>query len=153
LEKFIVEKAKVLNETNSEHEKQEAIKEIKIENLKIEDLYLDFTLPGYPEMELVQNGKAIMLSILNVEQYVQAIIDMTVGSGVKAQVDAFRKGFNRVFPIKDLHCFSIQELVALMGGEKKEDWSLKGILIFNNSKFLTSVFSQIMAIREIRSLF
>ncbi len=132
LEKFKAEKTRILATPGSELEKQDYLKDITVENTKIEDLYLEFTLPGYPEIELVENGKDTMLSIVNVEQYIAAIVDMTVGSGVKAQVDAFRKGFNRVFPIKDLHCFSITELVVLMGGEQKEDWSLKGIILFFN---------------------
>lgn len=129
LEKFKEEKARILEGPGMEAEKDLALREITVENMKIEDLYLDFTLPGYPDVDLVENGKNTMLSIFNVEQYIMAIIEMTVGSGIKAQVDSFRRGFNRVFPVKDLRCFSIQELALLMGGEQKEDWSLKGIVV------------------------
>ena len=105
------------------------MKGILVDNLKIDDLYLDFTLPGYPEIELMKNGKEIMLSIFNVDDYIERVLDATVGSGIKSQIDAFRKGFNKVFPIRDLHCFNIQELVTLMGGSQVEDWSLKGKFI------------------------
>lgn len=32
----------------------------------------------------------------NVEQYLAAVVDATLGSGVAAQVEAFRAGFNEV---------------------------------------------------------
>ena len=64
-----------------------------------------------------------MVSIDNVEDYVNRIVDYTVGQGIRTQVRAFRKGFNRVFPVRDLHSFSTSELVIIMGGSAKEDWS------------------------------
>jgi E3 ubiquitin-protein ligase TRIP12 len=128
LDEFKLEKHKIQNGPGSQAEKDSAIKSIAINCMGIDDMCLDFTLPGYPDIELVENGKEIMVSILNVDQYIERIIDMSVGSGIKSQIDSFRRGFNRVFPIKDLHCFSIQELLVLLGGEQKEDWSLKGIL-------------------------
>lgn len=129
LEKFKAAKTKIIEGSESETEKDRAMRNLTVENMKIADLFLDFTLPGYPDIDLIENGKNTMLSIFNLEQYIEAIVDMTVGSGIKAQIDSFRRGFNRVFPIKDLRCFSIKELAVLMGGEQKEDWSLKGIIL------------------------
>lgn len=91
--------------------------------VRIEDLSLDFTLPGYPEIELVPNGAQVMLTIDNVDQYLDRVIDMTLGSGVRRQVDAFRTGFSQVFPYSALSAFTPDELCSLFG-RVEEDWSL-----------------------------
>lgn len=100
------------------------IQNITIDNgVCIEDLSLDFTLPGYPDIDLVPNGSQVMLTIDNVDQYLDRVIDMTLGSGVRRQVDAFRTGFSQVFPYSALSAFTPDELCALFG-RVDEDWSL-----------------------------
>lgn len=106
------------------------IQSVTIDNgVCIEDLSLDFTLPGYPDIELVPNGSQIMLTIDNVDQYLDHVIDMTLGSGVRRQVDAFRTGFSQVFPYSALSAFTPDELCALFG-RVDEDWSLASKLFF-----------------------
>jgi E3 ubiquitin-protein ligase TRIP12 len=97
---------------------------IVINDVKIDDLTLDFTLPGYPEIELIANGSQIRVTIDNVDSYLERVIDMTLGSGVRRQVDAFRTGFSQVFPYSALSAFTPDELVALFG-RVEEDWSLE----------------------------
>jgi E3 ubiquitin-protein ligase TRIP12 len=100
---------------------------IVVDNGTLEDLALDFTLPGYPEIELVPNGSHTPVTIYNVESYLDKVIDMTLGCGVKRQVDAFRTGFSQVFPYSALSAFTPDELVALFG-RVDEDWSLETLM-------------------------
>lgn len=101
------------------------MEKIVIDNgIQIEDLSLDFTLPGYPEIELIPDGSQIMLTLDNVDLYLEKVIDMTLGSGVRRQVDAFRAGFSQVFPYSALSAFTPDELVTLFG-RVDEDWSLE----------------------------
>ena len=100
---------------------------IVVDNTTIDDLALDFTLPGYPEIELIPNGSHISVTIDNVESYLDKVIDMTLGRGVKRQVDAFRTGFSQVFPYSALSAFTPDELVTLFG-RVEEDWSLESKL-------------------------
>ena len=104
-----------------------AIQEIAIHGVRIEDLSLDFTLPGYPNIELVKNGGNIQVTIDNVSSYVDKVIDMTLGSGVQRQVDAFRAGFSQVFSYSALRAFTPSELVMLFG-RVEEDWSIESKL-------------------------
>lgn len=100
---------------------------ISIEGVRLDDLCLDFTLPGYPGIELETNGSQKRVTIDNVDAYLDKVIDMTLGSGVRAQVDAFRTGFSQVFPYTALSAFTPAELVALFG-KVNEDWSLESTL-------------------------
>lgn len=111
----------------SADQKTQAIKDIRIKDASIEDLGLDFTLPGYPTIELQSNGADIDVTIDNVEQYVEKVIDFTLGQGVQKQVDAFCAGFSQVFPYSALKAFTPDELVMLFG-RAEEDWSLETLM-------------------------
>lgn len=92
-----------------------------IDIVNVEDLALDFTLPGY-DIELRPGGRDIPVTSKNVEQYVDEVLDAIIGSGVQPQAKAFREGFSKVFPITDLQAFSADELVILFGNSD-EDWT------------------------------
>lgn len=94
----------------------------------VDDMCLDFTLPGYANIHLVQNGDSVKVNAANLEEYVKLVIDFTVGRGVKKQIEAFRKGMNLVFSVSDLKFFSIQELLLLFTGDD-QDWSYSGIVL------------------------
>ncbi|RFU80245.1 e3 ubiquitin- ligase trip12 [Trichoderma arundinaceum] len=100
---------------------------IMIDNVKLDDLCLDFTLPGYPDIELEEHGSLKRVTIENVDMYLEKVIDMTLGTGVKRQIDAFRTGFSQVFPYTALRAFTPDELVSLFG-QVDEDWSLETLM-------------------------
>ena len=125
---FANEKKKIdENPQLSAAKKTLAVQEIAIHGVRIEDLSLDFTLPGYPAIELVKNGGNIHVTIDNVSSYVDKVIDLTLGSGVQRQVDAFRAGFSQVFSYSSLRAFTPNELVMLFG-RVEEDWSIESKL-------------------------
>jgi len=95
----------------------------KIEKVNIEDLVLDFTIPGY-DIELRPNGRDILVTSENVNEYVAEVLDAILGKGAAIQAKAFRDGFSKVFPITDLRAFSADELVMLFGNSD-EDWSIE----------------------------
>jgi len=91
------------------------------------DLGLDFTLPGQPEVELVADGAAKDVTLDNVGEYVQRVLEVYLADGVKAQVAAFRSGFSTVFPISRLAAFSPDELDVLLNGSR-ERWEVATIV-------------------------
>ena len=118
-------------------EKAAAISAITINNTQIEDLSLDFTLPGYPEIELIPGGCQKSVTIDNVGTYVEKVVSMTLEEGVRRQVEAFRRGFSQVFPYSALSAFTPDELVSLFG-RVEEDWSLESRSLFYRSKMYVS---------------
>ncbi|SPO04901.1 related to rat ubiquitin ligase Nedd4 [Cephalotrichum gorgonifer] len=128
IKKFATAKKEIDEDPNrTPAEKVAATENIIVHDTKIDDLCLDFTLPGYPEIELVPSGSQIRVTISNVEDYLDRVIDMTLGSGVRRQIDAFRTGFTRVFPYSALSAFTPDELVSLFG-RVDEDWSLETLM-------------------------
>ncbi|XXG81111.1 hypothetical protein AAC387_Pa09g1820 [Persea americana] len=88
---------------------------------RIEDLCLDFTLPGYNDYKLGSTPDYKMVNSLNLEEYISLIVDATVKSGISKQVEAFKTGFNQVFPLKALQIFTEDEIERLLCGEQ-ETW-------------------------------
>lgn len=115
------------DKTYSKQEKSRAIENVVVDGVRVEDLSLDFTLPGFPDIDLIPDGSNISLTIHNVEQYVERVIDMTLGSGVRRQVEAFRAGFSLVFPYHALRAFTPSELIMLFG-RTEEDWSIETLM-------------------------
>ncbi|KAJ5237508.1 hypothetical protein N7489_007599 [Penicillium chrysogenum] len=115
------------NRSLSPAHKIEAVQNITVHGAHVDDLGLDFTLPGYPAIELIPGGTDVPLTIENVDIYIERVIDMTLGSGVRRQVDAFRAGFSQVFPFSSLRAFTPSELVMLFG-QAEEDWSIETLM-------------------------
>ncbi|KAL7265164.1 hypothetical protein ACSBR1_003011 [Camellia fascicularis] len=96
-------------------------------NTTIEDLSLDFSLPGYPGYTLTSGPDPKLVNMTNLEEYVSLIVDATINAGVCRQMQAFKSGFNQVFPIKHLQVFSEEELERLLCGER-EFWTSNELL-------------------------
>jgi E3 ubiquitin-protein ligase TRIP12 len=125
LKQFTDAKKQVDTDSNlTATQKEKALQNIVIQDSRVEDLALDFTLPGYSKIGLMDKGADISVTIDNVDAYVDKVLDFTLGSGVQRQVDAFRAGFTEVFPYSALKAFTPDELVMLFG-RTDEDWSLE----------------------------
>ena len=72
----------------------------------VEDLGLDFTLPGYPNIELRKGGRDMSVNLDNLANYVTLVSHWMLIEGVSTQMEAVREGFNSVFPISSLGEFS-----------------------------------------------
>jgi E3 ubiquitin-protein ligase TRIP12 len=73
--------------------------DLTYKNVKLEDLCLDFTLPGNPEYELVPGGSEKPVTLESLGEYVSLVADATLKSGIAKQIEAFKSGINEV-------CFS-----------------------------------------------
>ncbi len=61
-----------------------------IDGVPIEDLCLTFVVPGYPEYILKAGGADETVTAGNVDEYITAVMDATLGSGIKIQMASFR---------------------------------------------------------------
>ncbi|KAG6386395.1 hypothetical protein SASPL_155294 [Salvia splendens] len=98
--------------------------ELRFRGALIEDLCLDFSLPGYPDYVLKPGNDIVDASSL--EDYISLVIDATIGTGIMRQMEAFRSGFNEVFDISTLQIFSPNELDYLLCG-RRELWKAESL--------------------------
>lgn len=50
---------------------QQALESLNMNGCSVEDLGLDFTLPGFPNIELKKGGKDVPVTIYNLEEYLR----------------------------------------------------------------------------------
>ncbi|XP_055082036.1 E3 ubiquitin-protein ligase TRIP12 isoform X2 [Periophthalmus magnuspinnatus] len=107
---------------------QQALESLNMNGCSVEDLGLDFTLPGFPNIELKKGGKDIAVTIYNLEEYLRLVVYWTLNEGVSRQFESFREGFESVFPLHHLQYFYPEELDQLLCGSKSETWDVKTLM-------------------------
>ncbi|KAI7885357.1 hypothetical protein K492DRAFT_123830 [Lichtheimia hyalospora FSU 10163] len=124
LQDFVDEKQAILSDTSmTAVKKASALRTI---HSHLNELCLDFTLPGHPEIMLQEHGENMAVTIDNVNDYMDMLLDMLVGSGIREQMAMFRKGFTSIFDLDHLKILAPEELVSLFGNSV-EDWSYSTI--------------------------
>ncbi|XP_069194933.1 E3 ubiquitin-protein ligase TRIP12 isoform X12 [Procambarus clarkii] len=107
-------------------ELQTRLDALTVDGCSVEDLALTFTLPGYPNIEFRKGGSDISVTINNLDQYLQLVIEWLVREGVRRQMEALREGFECVFPLTQLHVFYPEELEQLFcGSSDASQWDMK----------------------------
>ncbi|KAK1899360.1 E3 ubiquitin-protein ligase TRIP12 [Dissostichus eleginoides] len=107
---------------------QQGLESLNMNGCSVEDLGLDFTLPGYPNIELKKGGKDFPVTIYNLEEYLRLVVYWTLNEGVSRQFESFREGFESVFPLHHLQYFYPEELDQLLCGSKSETWDVKTLM-------------------------
>ncbi|ERN00443.1 hypothetical protein AMTR_s00100p00119160 [Amborella trichopoda] len=115
----LVHKKEYLESMPGDH--RELISDLRFRGAPIEDLCLDFTLPGYSDYILKEGAESTMVDIHNLDEYITLVVDATVRTGIMRQMEAFRAGFNQVFDITSLQIFTPTELDYLLCG-RRELW-------------------------------
>jgi E3 ubiquitin-protein ligase TRIP12 len=84
-----------------------------LDGAAIEDLCLNFTLPGYASYELMPGGADVAVKTENCEAYCDLVVAATLERGVRAQLDAFVAAFDTIFDSRKLQCmYEVWHLAA-----------------------------------------
>ncbi|XP_066922502.1 E3 ubiquitin-protein ligase HECTD1-like [Clytia hemisphaerica] len=108
---------------------------------KLEDLGLTFqyvpssTVYGFDAVDLKPNGANETLTGENVEEYIELLKDFTMHKGIAMQLEAFRSGFNRVFPMERLHAFKPNEVRLMLCGEQAPQWTYEELMMYTEPKY------------------
>ncbi|XP_020611050.1 E3 ubiquitin-protein ligase TRIP12-like isoform X1 [Orbicella faveolata] len=123
----VVQKKRQLEQDSSHtaDSRQLAVESLTLDGTPIEDLGLSFALPGHPDIELKRGGKDMTVTIHDLEEYVKLVVQWTLVTGVRRQMDALREGFNSVLPLSNLTSFSYTEMELVLCGNVAEKWDIK----------------------------
>lgn len=122
-QKETIEKDQILRP----HEKAQLIESLNLDGCLISDLGLVFELPGYENIELRKGGSEISVTTYNLDQYIKLVVHWFLYEGVFRQMEAFREGFESVFPPSQLRLFFPEELEAVFCGHAQSggQWDVK----------------------------
>ncbi|KAF5283720.1 hypothetical protein FQR65_LT13755 [Abscondita terminalis] len=118
------------NMETSSDDKALEIEKLSFDGCPIEDLNLDFVMPGY-NFDLMKNGKNTQVTINNMHLYTNLVTHWFLVEGVNRQMEALREGFESVFPIQNLKMFHPEELEAVFCGNPRESvsgWDVKTLM-------------------------
>ena len=115
-------KLQILEDHQDADIREKHIKRLDLKGVRIEDLHLNFTLPGYEQIELKPNGKNIIVNVDNIENYLSLVAEQMLLQ--HCQATAFRKGFAKLIPIEALNAFEIEELESVICGKGTEVWEI-----------------------------
>eukprot|EP00727_Mastigamoeba_balamuthi_P003833 m51a1_g13447 putative protein (543) ;mRNA; r:502-2289 len=86
----------------------------------VRDLDLDFTFPGVPDWELIENGSSVQVTLGNVAEYLALVTRAFFNGG--GALESFRKGFELVFSMSSLRVFATaDELRSALCGDGGDD--------------------------------
>ncbi|RDD46629.1 E3 ubiquitin-protein ligase TRIP12 [Trichoplax sp. H2] len=125
LHSILIEKTRIENDSSNSKENVANLR--KLEET-VDDLCLDFTLPGQPNFELKKNSKNMSVSLENLEDYLQLVIHWTLIEGVSKQMTAFKEGFESIFPLSKLQIFYPYEINLLFSGKELEKFNMKDLI-------------------------
>ncbi|KAF0309964.1 E3 ubiquitin-protein ligase TRIP12 [Amphibalanus amphitrite] len=111
----------------SDEQRRAALAALTVDGCAVEQLGLDFTLPGYPDIELRRGGRAEPVTAANLEQYVKLLTHWILIEGVHKQMEAFREGFESVAPLDNLAMFQPEELDQLFCGTQDALWDRQSL--------------------------
>ena len=81
-------------------------------------------LAGCVEYELREKGNQSIVRTSTLELYIEAVVRATLHDGIESQMQAFREGFEEVFPLDVLDCFYEDEMDVLLRGVQ-ERWTVQ----------------------------
>lgn len=109
-------------------------------SVAIEDLALTMTYSPsskvfqHDQMELIENGSDITVTAENAREYTSLTINYCLNQGIHRQLEAFKSGFSKVFPMEKLHVFSPEEMRAMLCGEQNPQWAREDLLSYTEPK-------------------
>jgi hypothetical protein len=83
---------------------------LNIDGKKVEELGIYFVMPGNDSVELKEKGSGILVTIDNIEEYLQKLVEKYFADSVTPQIESFRKGFESIFPLKAFDLLSVYEI-------------------------------------------
>ncbi|CAM1299094.1 HECTD1 (predicted) [Pycnogonum litorale] len=108
--------------------------------VKVEDLGLTFQyfptskVYNFQSVDLKPDGSNIDVTIDNVEEYVDSMMEFCLSIGIRRQLEAFRDGFCQVFPMEKLGAFTSQEVKTMLCGDQTPAWTREDVLNYTEPK-------------------
>ena len=99
-------------------QKETMINALGINGAKVEQLCLDFTLPGYDNIDIVEDGSSVDVSVANLEKYVEGVCKTMIEETLENVVPSIMKGLSTCIDVSYFSSFGISELDLLIAGKK-----------------------------------
>ena len=100
------------------------ISKITRDGCPFEDLCVNFTLPGFPGIEMMEAGSDTFLGVDNVKDYLKLLIWLLLFEKPQKSMKQIRNGFERILNPSLVKYFYPHEWEELFCGLSKEQWTV-----------------------------
>ena len=115
------ESQKILNDRSLTSEQiEQKLSELTFDGCAWEDLSIDFTLPGFPEIEMIPGGRDVLLTPENLDDYLKLIVWWLMYKGPQEKFDCLRSGFAMIVKGNRFSHFGAGDFENLFTGDKTE---------------------------------
>ena len=111
------------NESLSIQERMNILSNLTFEGSSFEDLCINFTLPGFPLIEMVEGGNGKLLAVENVEEYLQLLVWWFLYMGPQISLSLICRGFERYLPNFYMQIFYPDEIEEILCGASNFLWT------------------------------
>ena len=105
-------------------EQNQAISNITCDGCSFEDLCVNFTLPGFPDIEMMEGGSEVFLTIENLENYLKLLIWWILYENPQKSIKNVRNGFESILDTNLMKYFYPHEFEESLCGVTKELWTV-----------------------------
>ncbi|XP_013166656.1 PREDICTED: E3 ubiquitin-protein ligase TRIP12 isoform X1 [Papilio xuthus] len=114
---------------HTQDQRAHLINALELDGCPIEELGLDFILPGDGCTELRRGGRDLPVTAHNLHNYIGLVTHWLLYEGVAKQMEAFKEGFESVFPLANLKIFYPEELEQVFcgspSGGREQRWEAR----------------------------
>ena len=130
LSKFIEGMVDIMKETHlikadsslTSDQRSERISSLMYDGCHLEDLCINFTVPGFPEIEMIEGGSNITLAAENVDDYLSLLAWWLLYKGPQLKFIYLRKGFNSILSTGYFKHVQVEDIEQIFCGIKAEPW-------------------------------
>ena len=108
-------------------ERIKAMNSITCDGSSFEDICINFTLPGFPDIEMMDDGKDTLLSIDNLEEYLKLLVWWLLHKGPQESIGHIQNGFRKIISSKLMQMILPDEFEHLFCGIQNEEWKMEYI--------------------------
>lgn len=99
-----------------------------------EDLLIAINILCVFSICLLFSSISLQVSLDNVEEYIESTSRFCLEKGIARQMEAFRAGFCRVFPLSKLRAFTPNEVRVMLCGDQNPHWTREDLLNYTEPK-------------------
>ena len=132
LVKFVDDLVEVMNEASrikndtslTSEQREESISNLKCDGCSFEDLCINFTLPGFPDIEMVDGGADELLSADNVEEYLKLLVWWFMYKGPQEKLECIKAGYKSMLDEELFDVIVPEDLENLLCGAREKPWTV-----------------------------
>ena len=119
------EASRIKNDTLLTTEQQlVSISNLTCDGCLFEDLCVNFTVPGFPDIEMVEGGSEKLLRVEDIEEYLQLLVWWLLYKGPQEKLECIRAGYATIFDEDYFVSIVPEDLDNMLCGSSDKSWSI-----------------------------